>query len=293
MIKLGRKIASYRRAQNMTQTELGEQLNVTAQAVSKWENGLSDPDLGTLQRMSKIFGVTVDELLAEDGTAAQKGEDDPAAEPLSEVSATAVLAAEPAPPKVIIGYCHDCSRPLEERDEYFVRGGGRVREYILCKDCEKKRQIKEKKSELDTSLKGFRRGMILGPAAGVAVIVIFLIAAIVTKDNSLFWGCLIGVGAFALVSQLFWGEWLFDFMDFFTRGFRMPGLIFNLDLNGIIWLITVKLLLGAISILLSVIFFLIGLFLALIIGCFTYPLALIKKCFEIKKLRAEYEAVQK
>ena len=296
MIELGKKIASRRKALNMTQTELGEKLNVTAQAVSKWENGLSDPDLGTLQRLSKIFGVSVDELLAEgkNDTEAKQSDEVPNEEPQSEVAATdASAVAAPAPARVIVGYCQDCKRPLDGKDKYFLHGGGRLPQYILCKDCEKKRHVMEKGSELDDALKSFRRSMIWGPIAGVAIILGFLIAAIVTNNYSLLWGLLIGVGAFALVSQLFWGDWLFDLLGFFMRAFRMPGIIFTLDLDGIIWLITVKVLLGALSILLSVIVFLFGLFLSFAVASFTFPFALVRKRAEIKRLRAEYEAVQK
>lgn len=46
----GQKIAELRKKADMTQAELGESLNVTSQAVSKWENGLSEPDLGTINK---------------------------------------------------------------------------------------------------------------------------------------------------------------------------------------------------------------------------------------------------
>ena len=51
--------------QNMTQQELAARVNVTHQAVSKWENGSSIPDLQTLMTLSRLFNVTLDELLTE------------------------------------------------------------------------------------------------------------------------------------------------------------------------------------------------------------------------------------
>lgn len=60
---MGKHIAALRRAKGLTQDELAERLGVSPQAVSKWENDLSCPDIMLLPRLAKIFGVTVDELL--------------------------------------------------------------------------------------------------------------------------------------------------------------------------------------------------------------------------------------
>ena len=54
-----------RQQQNMTQQELAARVNVTHQAVSKWENGSSIPDLQTLMTLSRLFNVSLDELLTE------------------------------------------------------------------------------------------------------------------------------------------------------------------------------------------------------------------------------------
>ena len=60
---LGSRIARYRKQRNFTQGEFAELLNVTPQAVSKWENDVSCPDITLLPAISDIFGITVDELL--------------------------------------------------------------------------------------------------------------------------------------------------------------------------------------------------------------------------------------
>ncbi|MBQ8175045.1 MAG: helix-turn-helix transcriptional regulator [Clostridia bacterium] len=59
---LGLKIAYYRRLCGMTQEELAERIGVSAQAVSKWEQQVSCPDVLLLPRLAKIFGTTIDEL---------------------------------------------------------------------------------------------------------------------------------------------------------------------------------------------------------------------------------------
>ena len=66
---LGRRIASLRREKGMKQDELAEKLGVSAQAVSKWENNVSCPDIMLLPRLAKELGVTTDLLLSGDEAA--------------------------------------------------------------------------------------------------------------------------------------------------------------------------------------------------------------------------------
>lgn len=60
---LGKRIAAGRKRLGITQDRLAEQLGVTAQAVSKWENDQSCPDITMLPKLAEIFGTTIDALL--------------------------------------------------------------------------------------------------------------------------------------------------------------------------------------------------------------------------------------
>ena len=60
---LGKRIMARRKKLGLTQDKLAETLGVTAQAVSKWENDQSCPDITMLPRLAELFGITVDELL--------------------------------------------------------------------------------------------------------------------------------------------------------------------------------------------------------------------------------------
>lgn len=60
---IGNRIAKFRKAKGMTQEELANQLGVSSQAVSKWENDASCPDISLLPQLSRVLGVTTDELL--------------------------------------------------------------------------------------------------------------------------------------------------------------------------------------------------------------------------------------
>ena len=61
---LGKRIAMYRKEKGFKQDELAEMLSVSPQAVSKWENDQTCPDISLLPQLAKILGVTVDELLS-------------------------------------------------------------------------------------------------------------------------------------------------------------------------------------------------------------------------------------
>lgn len=60
---LGKRIVANRKRLGMTQDRLAELLGVTAQAVSKWENDQSCPDITMLPRLAEVFGISTDELL--------------------------------------------------------------------------------------------------------------------------------------------------------------------------------------------------------------------------------------
>ena len=60
---IGDRIAKYRKAMGMTQEDLANQMGVSSQAVSKWENDVSCPDISLLPQLCKILGVSTDELL--------------------------------------------------------------------------------------------------------------------------------------------------------------------------------------------------------------------------------------
>ncbi|MBQ1285725.1 MAG: helix-turn-helix domain-containing protein [Lachnospiraceae bacterium] len=62
-IKTGNLIAQCRKEKGLTQAALAEQLGVSDRAVSKWETGRSLPDADNMLELSRILGITVDELL--------------------------------------------------------------------------------------------------------------------------------------------------------------------------------------------------------------------------------------
>ena len=61
--KVGRQIADLRKVKGLTQSRLGERLNISFQAVSKWERGETLPDVGILLDLAKVLETTVDHIL--------------------------------------------------------------------------------------------------------------------------------------------------------------------------------------------------------------------------------------
>ena len=60
---LGETLKAHRTSRGFTQEYVAESLGVSRQAISKWENGTSDPSTANLMALAKLYGLSVDELL--------------------------------------------------------------------------------------------------------------------------------------------------------------------------------------------------------------------------------------
>lgn len=65
-VKLNERLISLRKDKRMSQQDLAEALNVSRQAVSRWEVGIAIPSMDNLLALSKLFGVPTDELMGSD-----------------------------------------------------------------------------------------------------------------------------------------------------------------------------------------------------------------------------------
>lgn len=63
VVNVGMYISRLRKRSNMTQMQLADLLNISSQAVSKWERGESMPDIGMLPELARIFNISIDALL--------------------------------------------------------------------------------------------------------------------------------------------------------------------------------------------------------------------------------------
>ena len=63
-MKVGNFIMEKRKALGLTQQQLADQLNISFQAISKWENGITYPNIEILRDLAIVLGVSADEILA-------------------------------------------------------------------------------------------------------------------------------------------------------------------------------------------------------------------------------------
>ena len=106
---LGRRIARLRLARTATQERLAKELNVSPQAVSKWENDINYPDISLLPDLARFLGVSVDELLS--GASASAQESVAAQESTVEKSAAEVVSVAGDEPAEIV------EEPIEQDNQ--------------------------------------------------------------------------------------------------------------------------------------------------------------------------------
>ena len=118
-----------------------------------------------------------------------------------------------------------------------------------------------------------------GLAAVLCIVIGIVTCAKASNYSNLILWILCGIASFTLISCLilnnnFVGDML---LEIFSWGFvKMPGLIFTLDLDGIIWLLTVKLLFWILGIILAILCGMLAIGLGLLVSLVVYPFALRK-----------------
>ena len=300
MVKIGEKLKSLRNEKKMTQKDLAEQLNVSAQAVSRWENDDVEPSLETLGQLATIFNVSVDELFGKEPPEKRQAAQEavvPAAAP--EQTAAAVRAevqkvmTEQRP---VLAVCEDCNKPLYDgKDivrERHSEGGSTVR----CVRCNAKHQMRQHKFSLDELQEERRRAWIWSTVAAIALFIISLFVALGPGEKHPLYilvgfGCALALFAFlscCFLDNTFVGEmWCsiahWGFVD-------MPGVIFELDFDGIVFLIAVKILFAILGFLLATASVIFATAVGLVVGIFAFPFALVISNREIAE---EKQAIDK
>lgn len=264
-MEFGEKIATLRKSKSMTQAELGSELNVTFQAVSKWERGESLPDFATMSKISKLFGVPL-EYFDEGGENAVN-------------EAAAADAAVKEDTKPMLGVCKVCGKAVFKGEEFLTIPS------IVCKSCHdrevkeeqrKKAEAKEnaerkKRFELQQAKRRRNTGLIAGGASACALLIIFAISAGVNKDVAVFFGGLVvSVFAFTFISQMVWDGVVRTVCCEGGKIIGTPGVIFTLDLDGFIFLIAVKILFAVLKFLVFLLTSVLFVLVAILISPFTF-----------------------
>ena len=293
---LGQKLSTYRKLAGLTQQQLGEQLSISAQAVSKWENDQTEPDLATMRTLAGIYRVSLDEMLDPDSIPHSAAEADAA----EQASAESANATEAKPP---IGFCKECGITVTEENL------GEMEPVILCAKClqakkeaaakaaaEAKRMAAKKKAAAAAVCaerkKRYKKHIVRSIVIAALVTALFLLVMITVMVDE-FSGAMLAVtivGAYVVFAFV----WCLRYdcvvqnvvLDWMSKSIRWPGLIFTFDIDGCLWLIGMKLLFWALGLLFGVITGMIGGTIGLVCAPFVFP-------FLVRKVAKEYKSGEK
>ncbi len=276
----GEKIAKLRREKNLTQAELGRQLNVTYQAVSKWERGESYPDFETIVRMAKIFRVKV-EYFSEGGEVEE------------EVSKKR---------QVVVGTCSMCGKTMRKSDV------GTDFPKLLCTDCvayqNRKKHVEEQErlytkqeeeekaayeaARMKKALTSRRtRGFVWGAIVSTLALLLGVLGSSQGKPSvaGAVWGfaVVLFIFGFLTVSQVVWGGAVHNVVMTGGKIVGTPGVIFTFDLDGFIFLIAIKILFAIIRLAIFVVTLVFFVLIGALISPFTFAPCLTRLTRDIAK----------
>lgn len=268
-MEYGKKITALRKSNGMTQTELGAALNVTFQAVSKWERGESYPDFETLSKIANLFGVPISYF--ESGNGAE------------EIAPAAAVSAPPA----LLGVCTVCGKGIYDRNEIAETSP------FVCTDCRDRKIAMDKtlkqKARADAQLKTDNdlreakhirnKGLIVaGIICGVLLILMIIGLCVNPVDIGETIGgyAIITLLLFPFIAQLFWQGVVVDIVLCGVKIIGTPGIIFSFDLDGFIFLIVMKILFALLKFLVLLLCMAFFSIVAIFVSLFTFIPACIK-----------------
>ena len=218
MENYGKIISALRKEKGLTQNDLGKELNVTYQAVSKWENDLSRPDFDTIAQMCKIFGITVDEF-----TRLASGESIPETPPVQ--SAPAATAPEQVPED------NQNVAPAQPPAQAPVP-------YKAMSDAKARRHV--------SPWKLF--GLIMAIVAGLGVFIGLNFVFGWYPNLLMLVAFFAGYFVFSFIACIGHDTVVWDFLEAcFFKSINIPGVIFTLDIDGIVFLIVYKFIIAPIA----------------------------------------------
>ncbi len=274
----GQKIKHLRTKSNLTQKELAEKMNVTFQTISKWESDTNEPDIESIRRLSNIFGCSIEYLFSEEIEEEKKEESATEEKAVEKEDVKEEPVIEPEEKKEEqIG--EPPASPVEEKKE----------EVIPAK--EKKEEIKETKSvQMPVVGKGKKKFsqredhkvLIWSIVACVVSFIISLVCFIVYRAAvPTVWVVLspfiISYAVLADVYCIFSDTYISDvFVSVATKSIKFPGLIFSWSIDGLMWLIGMKILFAILGFFVSLAIISLAVFISAFLAVFSFIPILIK-----------------
>ena len=316
----GEKIAELRKKNDMTQDDLGKAMNVSYQAVSKWERGESQPDFTTMSKIAKLFNVPIgyfeeggelekEEVKPEpEQEQAQEVQPDEQAEETQPTEQTAQTEQEVTEKEeaqeALIGVCTVCGKMLKESEV------GSTSPKIVCKPCterqkkeallkKQKEEAARKKAQEEARIKRLQqkealvrkrnRGLWIAAIPTAIVLIISIVSACTPSEYYSVWEVLVGgiiltLITYCFVAQMIWGGVVRSVCTGGGHVIRTPGIIFSLSPSGIVFLIVAKIFLALIAGFVFIASILACGFAAIVISPFCFIPALIKRNREIAQI---------
>ena len=282
---IGQKLKSLRVKQGLTQKDLADQLHVTFQTVSKWENDENEPDISTLKELAKLYDCSIDYLLSEDDVEEEKKEE------VSPVTKTVIVHQN------ALHVCNKCHKDIPENeiaiDHVCVRMGGRGRSaeyrddyyHMTClAEINKQRLDAQRRAKEAKANKSKKLSFGWGIAAGVVALGLvlgILFGVQYTRETLnpaiiVLLGVLSSYAIFADVYCIISGSFIGDvFLTIASWTIRFPGLIFSWDLGGFVWLIGMKILFAVLGFLLTASLFMLAVGVSAFLAAICFPFILI------------------
>lgn len=289
---LGSKIKMLRTDKGLTQKDLADEIHVTFQTISKWENDENEPDISTLKKLAKLFNVTVDFLIDQEDQEVSKEEVE------NDTISAPIPVEEPA--KTIIIHQkepHVCARCLKDipEDDLAIdvvrtrgRRKGRSASYSnayyhkACLDELNKEREEANKKEIDARVSknkkicfgwGIAAGII---ALGIALAIFLSHTEDVHPALGVIYSILIGYGLFSMVYCILSGSYIGAVFAWCAKlSVKFPGIIFTWDLDGFVFLIAMKILFAIIGFLIGVLALAFAITFSALLGGISFPFILI------------------
>lgn len=272
-MRIGKKIKDLRAKNNLTQKDLAERLNVTPQAVSRWELDIVEPGLDTMRDMANLFGISLDEFIklsSEDSGEESKEK----------------LAVEEEPDNenlMIVGICKNCHKKIrvgegEQRASY---GKNKTIEWI-CNDCAKKEVENKEKLRMKKHVQYRNLAFIFASIFSFVALLAVMIPVCMMGNEYIGIGIGAGIGTAVLVFAFLFcmimrNNFVFDmFLEVATWGcVKFPGIIFSLDFDGIVFLIATKILFAILGFILVVLALCLATAVSMICSIFALPFSIV------------------
>ena len=292
---LGQKLKKLRTDKNLTQKDLADQLHVTFQTVSKWENDENEPDISTLKELAKLYECSIDYLLSEEEEQSEPVEvvDEKPQENVQEVTKTIIVHHND------LHVCAKCGKDIPENELVSEdvtkkeRHGRSTRTVSIGQTYYHRACLNQVKKEREDAARAARAAKASsdkkkcfgwGIAAGLVglgiSLAVFLaqpdLKAMVHPALGVLYSVLIGYALFADLYCILSGSYIGEvFVTVASWTIKFPGLIFTWDLGGFAWLIAMKILFAVLGFLLTAGLFLLAVSLSAFLAAVSFPFVLI------------------